>query len=173
MSSADSEKRRRDEANLNRFLKEVRTVWERQRIPNPSAATEADIVAFEQKYNVTLAPIVREYFHELNGTKTGELGMDDECLLGFWHLDQVRPVKEECPKYATADEPNLFMFADYSIWALGYAIRLAPANDAATAIFLLGGNKPVKLAPTLEEFLNRYAVGDQTVLFGSNEPAEF
>jgi hypothetical protein len=62
--------------------------------------------------------------------------MDDEHLIGFWHLDQAQPMKEECPQYVTDDEPHLFMFADYSIWAAGWAMRLATADDAKTAIFL-------------------------------------
>jgi hypothetical protein len=98
--------------------------------------------------------------------------MDDEHLIGFWHLDQVRPMKVDCPQYVTSDEPDLFMFADNSIWAIGYAVRLATADDAATAVFLIDGDKPFELAKTFEEFLRRYSVGDQSVLFGPYDAAE-
>ena len=93
--------------------------------------------------------------------------MDDKNLIGFWHLDQVRPVNEECPEYAIATEPHLFVFADYSIWAHAYAIRLASGVDADTAIFVngLAGNRALKIAATFEEFLVKYAAGDQRMLF--------
>src|SRR5262249_42431947 len=111
--------------DVNPVIATVSAIWERQGIQNRNTATEEDIAAFEQKYDVKLAPIVRSYFCELNGTNEGKLGMDDLHLIGFWHLDQVRPMSEECPEYVTADETRLFMFADYSIWGAGYAIRLA------------------------------------------------
>lgn len=153
---------------MNPSIANLGTMWERREIRNPTGATEADIVAFEAKYDVKLAPIVRGYFSEINGTKVGELGMDDEYLIGFWHLEQVPPMKEECPQFVTAQEPNLFIFADYSIWAHGYAIRLGP-TDAETAIFLIGGTRPLRIARTFEEFLQKYAAGDEGMLFGSGE----
>jgi SMI1 / KNR4 family (SUKH-1) len=147
------------------IIERVRTVWERQGIQNRNVATDNEIGTFENKYAVALPPIVREYFCELNGTKIGKLGMEDGHFVGFWHLDQVRPIEEECPEYATGGEPNLFIFADYSIWALGYAVRLSMA--AATAVFLVGGSagELIRLAPDFEEFLRKYAAGDETVLF--------
>ena len=154
---------------MNPSIANVGIIWERREIRNQTGAAEADIVAFEAKYGVKLPPIVRRYFSELNGTKVGELGMDDEYLIGFWHLEHVRPMKEECPEFVTTEEPNLFIFADYSIWAHGYAIRLASAEDAETAIFLIGGNRPLRIARTFEEFLQKYAAGDEGMLFGSGE----
>src|SRR5258705_7597114 len=96
------------------------------------------IVSCERKYADTLPLIVRHYFSELNGTIQGKLGMDDENLIGFWHLDEVRPLDEECPEYKTAEEPNLFIFADHCIWAHAYAMRLASGVNGQTTIFLIG-----------------------------------
>jgi len=118
-------------------------------VRNPVTASEADIVSFEQKYDVTLAAIVRDYFTLLNGTTGGKLGMDDENLIGFWHIDQVRPLAEECPEYATGEEPNLFVFADYSIWAHAYALRLIKGQDSATPILLIGVITRCRLRPLL------------------------
>ena len=83
-----------------RVIANVGTIWERRGIRNQAGAPEADIVAFEAKYDVKLAPIVRCYFSELNGTKVGHM---DEHLIMFWHLEQIRPMKEECPQFATTD----------------------------------------------------------------------
>ena len=74
-------------------------------------------------------------------------------------------MKEECPGYITADEPNLFVFADHIIGAHGYAIRLAKGDQEETAIFLIGGHKPIQIAPTFEAFLKRYANRDES-MFG-------
>lgn len=130
-----------------------------------------DILSFERKYAVTRPPIVRDFFNELNGTIQGKLGMDDENLIGFWHLDEVRPLDEECPDYTTPEEPNLFIFADHCIWAHAYAMRLASGPNIETAIFLIGLAQPLKIAGTFEEFLRRYAAGDQSVLFPRIESA--
>jgi len=34
--------------------------------------------------------VVADYFLTANGTKYGRSGMEDEDLISFWHLDQVR-----------------------------------------------------------------------------------
>ena len=151
---------------MNPYIATVRALWDRQGIQNRSTAKETDIIAFEERYDVRLPSIIREYFCELNGTSEGRLGMDDEHLIGFWHLDQIRPMKEECPEYVTAEEPNLFIFADHSIWAHAYAVRLVTGSNGESAIFLIGGHTPLQIAPTFEEFLRRYAIGDQSMLFG-------
>jgi hypothetical protein len=66
------------------------------------------------------------------------LGMDDGDLIGFWHIDQVRPLSEERLEYKMDGDSNLFVFADWSIWAHAYAIRLSSEQDDATAVFLIG-----------------------------------
>jgi hypothetical protein len=158
---------------MNGVIAAIGTVWECQGIRNRSTASAADIILFQEKYCVKLPTIVRDYFYELNGTIGGQLGMDDENLIGFWHLDQVRPMKEECPTYIIADGPNLFIFADYSIWALGYAMRLVMEDEDETPIFLIGGgDRPLQIARTFEEFLRRYAVRDQGMLFGETNMSQ-
>lgn len=144
---------------MNSYIAVVRTIWERQGIRNGRTATEMDISAFEGNYDLKLPPIVRDYFLELNGTIGGKLGMDDERLIGFWRLDQVRPMKEEFPEYSTAEEANLFIFADYSIWVAAYAIRLTSGGDGESAVFLIFSDEPYQIAATFEEFLRRYAIG--------------
>ena len=75
---------------MNPAIANVGLKWDQLGIRNPYCATAADIAAFEAKFGLNLAPTVRQYFMELNGTKSGQLGMADEHLIGFWHLDQVR-----------------------------------------------------------------------------------
>jgi SMI1/KNR4 family protein SUKH-1 len=163
-SWADWNRANREE-QMDTTLESVLKIWQRLGVQNSITASEADIVSFEQKYNVTLAAIVRDYFTLLNGTTGGKLGMDDENLVGFWHIDQVRPLAEECPEYATGDEPNLFVFADYSIWAHAYAMRLTKGQDSATPVLLIGGNRALQIAPTFEDFFRRYVAHDESMLF--------
>jgi hypothetical protein len=64
--------------------------------------------------------------------------MDDGRLVGFWDIDEIRPLNEECPELATLADDDFFVFADYSIWALGYAVRFGTGQDYETAVFLIG-----------------------------------
>jgi hypothetical protein len=149
---------------MNPLLEAVGRIWEQRGVRNPVTATPAVVDAFEAKYRVKLSPLVREFFCELNGTEMGYLGMDDEHLIGFWHLDQVRPLSEECPDCVT-EERDLFVFADCSIWVHAYAVRLS-ADDRLTSVFFLGGGAPKALAETFEDFRRGYVRGDERFLSG-------
>jgi hypothetical protein len=151
---------------VNPNIAKVRAIWARSGIQNPKTATGADIASFEERYGVTMAPTVRDYFTVLNGTVNGKLGMDDENLTGFWHIDEVRRVNEECPQFAaTEQDAALFVFADHSIWAHAYALRLKDGENSQTSVYFLGTGVPMQIAPTFDDFLSRYAANDQDLLF--------
>ena len=132
-------------------------IWTRLGIKNPTVAVESEIDSFEGKFDVILPSVVREYFTRVKGTKGGKLGMDDENLFGFWHLDQVQPLSEECPdQYSTSDSSTLFVFADYSIWAFAYAMRLSKKQEGEAAVFIISGERPEQVAPGFTTFLSKY-----------------
>jgi hypothetical protein len=142
----------------------LRDAWKRLRILNSTGASDNEIAQFEARYRVTLPPIVREYFSVLNGTEVGQCGMEDEDLISFWHLDQVRTLAEECPGEGTPHADQLFVFADWSIWAYAWAVRLSADTAAATPVVIT--HEPgQQVAASFGEFIQRYVARDPEVLF--------
>ncbi len=145
-------------------LERLRAKWATNGILSAAVASQAEIAAFEKKYSVVLPPDVRTYFATINGTAIGSLGMDDEDLMGFWHLDQVRTFAEE----GIDDDPDVartFVFADHSIWIYGFGIRLSSDPSAPTPVVVTIGSPHICVASSFEEFIERYVRGDQTALY--------
>ena len=124
------------ELAANSVIEALRERWRTQGILNERRATEEELTAFEARYNVVLPPDLRCYFATVNGTASGQYGMDDQDLLGFWHLDQVHPFAEESILLAIRDPRarHTFAFADYSIWCFGFGIQLSGDPTAATPV---------------------------------------
>jgi len=142
----------------------LRDCWKQLGILNSKGASDDEIAHFEARYRVTLPPGVREYFSVLNGTEAGQFGMEDEDLISFWHLDQVRTLAEECPGDETVHADQLFVFADWSIWASAWAVRLS-ADPAAPTPVIIAYEPGQQVAASFEEFLLHYVARDPNVLF--------
>jgi hypothetical protein len=145
----------------------LRERWRAQGILNEHHATEAELVAFEARYNVVLPADLRHYFATVNGTALGQYGMDDSDLLGFWHLDQVHTFAEE--RMTSGDQDagarHTFAFADHSIWCFGFGIQLSSNRIAATPIVCDVGVPLQKVAESFAEFISRYLLGDEDVIY--------
>ena len=141
----------------------VRDYWQRLGILNVKGASDEEIAHFEARYGVTLPPTLREYFSLLNGTEQGQLGMEDEDLISFWHLDQVRTFAEEFPGDESPHADRLFVFADWSINARVWAVHLSTDPAERTAVFAYDPGQQV--AASFEEFLQRYVARAADVLF--------
>jgi hypothetical protein len=63
---------------VNPSVAKVHTMWERLDILNPHTATQAQIDSFEQRFDVILPRIFRDYFTSLNGTIGGCSGWTTE-----------------------------------------------------------------------------------------------
>ena len=95
--------------------------------------TEAALAQFEARYGVVLPPDMRTYFMAVDGMN-GEV--DDQRMITFWPLEQVKPVTEELPG-EPPENACYFLFADFLIWSHGYAIRLSPDPGAANPVVLV------------------------------------
>lgn len=136
------------------FLDDLRARWTDQGIVNPVRATASEIAAYEARHGVRFPPEIVRYFLDLNGTREGRLGEESPLLVSFWHLDQVKPLSEEAPGlsgFAPEVEQRLHVFADHSIWALGWAFACDPSDDAATTpVYVLGGEQAELYADSFE-----------------------
>jgi hypothetical protein len=127
----------------------VKDAWRKSGVSPRSGATEASIQAFEQSYGIRLPADIAEYFRSTDGMDEDDV---DEHTIRFWRLSEMRPVLEELPG-ANADLfGGYFVFADYSLWAHGYAVHL---NDS-TDVIVVGGERPITVAASFGDFLELY-----------------
>lgn len=90
--------------------------------------------------------------------------MDDDDLIGFWHLDQVRTFAEE----EIADVPDasrIFAFADQSICVYTYGVRLCDDPTAPTPVLATVRSSYVVVSPSFVEFIERYLRGDRSAIY--------
>jgi len=137
------------------ILARVRERWVAEGATPASPAGVAEMAGFEERYGVRLPAEVRAYFGALNGMAEGW----DAELVAWWPLGRVRTVAEEMaghgsPMPAASEH---FCFADYSVWALAYAVRLtADPDQPAPVVVVRGMNDHVPAAPSFRDFLAAY-----------------
>jgi hypothetical protein len=146
------------------LIDSLRQEWEAQGIANPQLPTSIDLAAFEARHGVHVPAVIAEYFLRVNGTKEGRLRMEDTDLISFWHLDQIETLATVSPGDPTPGAGNLFVFADWSIEAHTWAVRLsADVTDATLVVITYGPAQEV--ASSFEEFLEGYLRRQNRVLF--------
>ena len=128
----------------------VKGEWERHGVSARAGVANVAIEAFERKHKIELPEDVADYFRAVDGMSEDE---SDQLGIRFWPLDELRPVVEELPAAEADPFKDYFVFADYSMWAHGYAVRLGqPVDD----VIIVGGESPVAVAPSFREFLQLY-----------------
>ena len=146
-------------------LQRLKDHWNSLRVKFNEGVTENSIAAFECQYGVVLPTDMRVFFLTLNGMPDD---IADEEMIRFWRLEEVKPLSSVAPAYATPDyidnSQSLFVFADYSLWAHAYAIRLDSRECDTNEIFIIGGDYPVPLFHSFSELVDRYVV-DRSCMF--------
>ncbi len=150
----------------NRWLRGLYRFWSESGIRNERGATAEEFAAFEQRYRVALPADLRAYFRWVNGTAGGSLGMDDDDLFGWWHLDQVRTFAEEKVK-AGPDPRQCYVFADYSIWGYAFAVHLAQPDSSPVVVSY--GDRHRYVAASFHEFIEHYLSDPRSVLYPPEE----
>ncbi|MDR6540412.1 hypothetical protein ABIC56_000956 [Acinetobacter bereziniae] len=88
------------------------------RINQPTTLLE--IIKFEQKYEVKLPQIFKEYFILFNGT--GEANFGDEGY-SFFSLTEFKPTKD-LKGLENFPHANCFVFSEFLLWITAYAVKL-------------------------------------------------
>lgn len=144
----------------------LKKFWLRQGIKLNSGASQDELDSFEVKHSVRMPEDLRDYFASVNGFDGSEHWMTDENVITFLSLDEVRPVSEYwSPDVAGGD--SYFVFADYSISAYVYAIRLLNVSGG-NPVVVLYDRTPIEVAGSFSEFVVGYLAGSNVVL--SPEP---
>ena len=160
------------------------TLWRDLDIPFALPATESQLCHFENHYHLTsLPPEFRSYLRVVNGMQnTKEWNCDDE-LVTFWNLP-IRPEEFSsdfsfiCPAYRAwkqcreEEGQRLFVFADWCINGFALAINLDQESNEYGSVSRLMDNKPERISPSFECFLNVYLENRGNAIFADSPEAE-
>jgi SMI1 / KNR4 family (SUKH-1) len=146
-------------------VQRLRNHWISHDVACNPGVSEAALAAFEHQSRVTLPTDMRDYFLTVNGMSEG---VSDEEMVRFWMLEEVTPLPDGAPGYASQDyidnPESLFLFADYSLWAHAYAIRLVDSPLNRNEIFVIGGDYPILLFQSFSELIDSYLT-DKSLIF--------
>ena len=147
-------------------LQRLKNHWTSRRVKFNEGVSEKSIAAFECQYGVVLPTDLRDFFLTVNGMPDD---ITDEEMIRFWRLEEVKPLSSEAREFAKPDyienSQSLFVFADYSLWAHAYVIRLDGRKCDKNEIFLIGGDYPVLLFRSFSELVDSY-LADPFRMFG-------
>lgn len=131
--------------------------WSSNDVEINAGVSEAELKAFEAKYGVVLPKDFREYFSCVNGMPPDVV---DDGMIRFWMLEEIKPLPQGAPEYSDSsyvkNPESLFLFADYSIWAHAYAIRLGSVRLQSNEVIIIGYKSPVLISHSFSEFGDHY-----------------
>lgn len=115
---------------------------------------------FEELRALELPDDVVAYFTSVDGTDA----MDSKAFR-FWRFEELKTVPDDCPEYADfPDAGDFFVFADYLVWSLAYAIRLGPKRSTqAGEVIVLGAPPAAVVAPSFQAFVDLYLADDPSL----------
>jgi SMI1 / KNR4 family (SUKH-1) len=142
------------------LAEQVLRFWSSVGLTIRPGVSEAALAEFEARYGVVLPPDMRAYFKAVDGMN-GE--MDDQRMVTFWPLEQVKRVTDELPGEPRKHE-SYFLFADFLIWSHGYAIRLSADSEAANPVVIVPADGTTRrVAESFSDFITRYLADDQAL----------
>jgi hypothetical protein len=133
--------------------------WNSGGIKSGPSVSRETIAAWETTAGASLTEAMRDYFYVANGMAKG--AMDPESYVRFWTLAELQPVQ---PRPANSEKGALWLFADYSISALEYAIDLGK-SERNGHVLALGGVRTHHVAESFEEFVEHY-LANSDALYG-------
>jgi hypothetical protein len=141
----------------------LKSFWRDQGIKLRPGADEQELRRFETRYEVRLPEDFRQYLASINGFDKSEYPTSDNNLITFLGINEIKPLDEYWPP-KLANARDFFVFADYSISAHVYAIRLrntAADHNQVVVVY----EKLIEIARTFSEFIERYLQRVDVVLF--------
>ena len=143
----------------------LRRHWSSNNVDISAGVSEAALTSFEEKYAVVLPEDLRDYFLSVNGMPP-EI-VDDE-FIRFWMLEEVVPLPQGAPDYSNPQyiqgSDSIFLFADYSMWAHAYAIRLTKTPTELNEVFVIGHDSPILISNSFSEFVDIYLTNKDHLL---------
>ncbi len=131
--------------------------WSSHDVEINAGVSEAELKAFEEKYGVVLPDDLRDYFRCVNGMPPDVV---DDGMMRFWMLEEIGPLTQGAPQYSDGtyvqNPETLFLFADYSLWAHAYAIRLGKGALESNEVIIIGYESPKSISDSFTRFVDTY-----------------
>jgi hypothetical protein len=131
--------------------------WSSHNVKINVGVSKAELDAFNAKHGVVLPEDFRDYFFCVNGMPRDEV---DDGMIRFWMLAEIVPLTQGAPAFCDpsyiSNPESLFLFADYSIWAHAYAIRLGNAASHSKEVVIVGYDSPLTVSSSFSEFVDIY-----------------
>lgn len=149
-----------------RLISEIVARWKVLGIAR-AGTRRANLDAVEQRYRVRLPDEFAALFLAADGMTEEAV---DDLMIRFWPIAELRPASDEVAKEDAFAYGGFFIFADYSLWAHGYAIKLDDSANAGT-IAIVGGPRPVAVASSFSSFLEIYVRHPDRLFAGTENPS--
>jgi hypothetical protein len=131
--------------------------WSSHDVDINAGVSKAQLDSFESKHRVVLPEDLRDYFLCVNGMPQDVL---DDGMIRFWMLEELQPLSQGPPAFRDPsyirNPETLFLFADYSLWAHAYAIRLESNSVQLNQVVIIGYESPVTVSKSFSEFVDMY-----------------
>jgi hypothetical protein len=151
---------------MDKIGRRLKHYWDSLDLESAPGVSDHNLEAFECRYDVRLPGDLREYFSVVNGTghmcgepvKTGTGQLYDHEFFSFWPLELVRPLNQDFPEAGVAEHESFFLFADHSIWAPVFAIKLSRDRTVTNVVINLfqGGGIDREVSNSFSEFVEDY-----------------
>lgn len=146
-------------------FKELKEIIDQRGAPDP--VSEEDIKLFKKIYRLSIPEDLQAYFKIFNRTVSnyGPVFMEFYTFNGFLTVKEAvgdfggvpdyRKIVETMPFHA-----NCFVFADYSINVITYAIRLHDVHAQINEVYAICGAVYKKVADSFSEFIQKYLANE-------------
>jgi hypothetical protein len=128
--------------------------WKQNGVRSLAANSALDLRTFTETHGVVLPDAFASYLLATGGMPDGE---SDDHGIRFWPLSEITPLATHLNLKDDEAAGHAFVFADYSVWAHAYAIRLSTKDDVENGtVFLVGSAEMILIAATFESFIKMY-----------------
>lgn len=118
-----------------------------------------EIEETEARLGISLPSDIRDFYRLMNGT--ADMTTTDHCSVWLWPLEKWTSVSAGAPELANRQLADAILFADHSMWVLGYAAKFYLGR---TEIFIVGGGQPMPIAHNFTEFVEMIVTGDERLV---------
>ena len=141
-----------------------------------SPVTLEQLRKFESHYAVTLPDCFKSYLLASNAMAQTQSWTSDDEAITFWRLpiteddfekdfDCIAPASRAWPQCRAADSHRLFVFADWCISSMDFAICLTSNEDDYGYVYRLIDTEPQLIAKGFDDFVLAYTRSRDSVLF--------
>jgi hypothetical protein len=142
-------------ADLAQTIEAVRVRWAASGLKLRPGVSMRHVADFERRHGVRLPADFVEYVLAVDGM---EENTADAALFRFWPLAEISTAEQSLPH--SRGLSGCWVFADQSLWAYGYALRLGGGTGD---VVVVGSERPIPVAASFGEFLSAYLRDDRSI----------